>query len=91
MTTAKERAQLTEWELAGLRAGEAAAAGLREALARVGVVLPSLLGGFPVQGNGRVELGGCNAGVATTLAEVLNAAADALPELRASAHDRPTA
>ncbi|MFJ8957356.1 hypothetical protein ACIRO1_45425 [Streptomyces sp. NPDC102381] len=88
MTIAKDQAQLTEWELAGLRAGDVAAAGLREALTRVGIVLPSLLGGFPVQGNGRVELGGCNAGVATTLAEVLNAAADALPELRVSATDR---
>ncbi|MFJ7201052.1 MULTISPECIES: hypothetical protein [unclassified Streptomyces] len=66
-----------------LRAGEAAAAGLKEALARVGVVVPSLRAGFPVQGNGRVELGGCNAGTATRLAEVLNTAADEVPELRA--------
>ena len=85
MTTAKDQAKLTQWELDALRAGDAAAAGLREALARVGVVIPSLAGGFPVQGTGRVELGGCNAGVATKLAEVLNAAADALPELRSTA------
>ncbi|WP_344287980.1 hypothetical protein [Streptomyces synnematoformans] len=83
MGTTKELAGLTQWELDGLRAGEAAAGGLREALARVGVTVPSLAGGFPVQGNGRVHLGICNAGVATKLAEVLNAAADALPELRA--------
>ncbi|MFF9070550.1 hypothetical protein ACF09E_34910 [Streptomyces sp. NPDC014891] len=82
--TAKERAERTARETGALRAGEAAAAGLKEALARVGIVIPSLNGGFPVNGTGRVELGGCNAGVATRLAEVLNAAADALPELRAT-------
>ncbi|MEU6946575.1 hypothetical protein ABZ957_15305 [Streptomyces sp. NPDC046316] len=82
--TAKERAERTARETDALRAGEVAAAGLKEALARVGVVIPSLQAGFPVNGNGRVELGGCNAGLATRLAEVLNAAADGLPELRAT-------
>ncbi|WP_374987161.1 hypothetical protein [Streptomyces fradiae] len=82
--TAKERAQRTARDGDALRAGEAAAKGLREALARVGVIIPSLTGGFPVNGSGRVELGGCNAGTATRLAEVLNAAADALPQLRAT-------
>ncbi|MFE7656328.1 hypothetical protein ACFU6M_26130 [Streptomyces bottropensis] len=82
--TAKERAERTARETDAMRAGEAAAKGLKEALARVGIVIPSLNGGFPVNGNGRVELGGCNAGVATRLAEVLNTAADALPELRAT-------
>ncbi|MFC4883618.1 hypothetical protein ACFPK5_00440 [Streptomyces beijiangensis] len=67
-----------------MRAADAAAAGLREALARVGVVLPSLRASQPVDGNGHVELGGCNAGVATTLAEILNEAADAVPALRAT-------
>ncbi|MFJ8017378.1 hypothetical protein [Streptomyces sp. NPDC096339] len=60
-------------------------AGLREALARVGIVIPSLGGGMPVAGHGRVELGGCNAGTATRLAEVVNAAADAVPALRTPA------
>ncbi|MFI8365282.1 hypothetical protein ACIGD1_34660 [Streptomyces sp. NPDC085612] len=83
--TAKERAAHNARESDALRAGDVAAAGLKEALARVGIVFPSLQAGFPVNGNGRVELGGCNAGTATALAEVLNAAADALPELRATA------
>ncbi|MFI9214262.1 hypothetical protein ACIGW7_39800 [Streptomyces sp. NPDC053253] len=82
--TAKERAQRNARETDAMRAGDAAAKGLKEALARVGIVIPSLAGGFPVNGSGRVELGGCNAGTATRLAEVLNAAADALPELRAT-------
>ncbi|MFF2572668.1 hypothetical protein [Streptomyces sp. NPDC058084] len=82
--TAKERAERNARDTNALRAGDVAAAGLKEALARVGIVIPSLHGGFPVNGSGRVELGGCNAGTATRLAEVLNAAADGLPELRAT-------
>lgn len=66
------------------RAGQAATAGLKEALARVGIVFPSLWAGEPVNGQAFVELGGVGAGTATKLAEVLNAAADALPELRAT-------
>ncbi|HWM36297.1 MAG TPA: hypothetical protein VNS49_04135 [Streptomyces sp.] len=65
-----------------LLAGATAAAGLKEALARVGVVVPSLRAGDPVAGSAFVELGGCNAGAVTKLAEVINAAADANPELR---------
>jgi hypothetical protein len=64
------------------RAGQAAVAGLREALARVGVTLPSLRASEPVAGNAHVALGGCSAGTATKLAEIVNLAADALPELR---------
>lgn len=80
--TVKERAERNARDADALRAADVAAAGLKEALARVGIVIPSLQAGFPVNGNGYVELGGCNAGTATKLAEVLNAAADALPELR---------
>lgn len=83
--TAQERREWDARDTDAMRAGDAAAAGLKEALARVGIVIPSLKAGFPVNGNGRVELGGCHAGTATKLAEVLNAAADALPELRATA------
>jgi hypothetical protein len=56
--TAKDREAQTQRELDAMRAGDAAAAGL-EVLARVGIALPSLKGGYPVQGTGRVELGGC--------------------------------
>ncbi|MEU2184578.1 hypothetical protein [Streptomyces thermolilacinus] len=87
--TGKRRGQTdAEAELGAQRAGEAAAGGLKEALARVGVKLPSLAPGLPVGHGGRVELGGCNAGTATRLAEILNAAADALPELRAGTSSR---
>ncbi len=65
------------------RAGEAATRGLRDALARVGICLPSLRGGVGRAGQGEVELGACPAGLATRLAEVLDIAADAVPELRA--------
>lgn len=82
--TAKERAALKARDTDAMRAGEAAAKGLKEALARVGIVIPSLGEGLPVNGNGRVELGGCNAGLATRLAEILNTAADELPQLRAT-------
>ncbi|GGW24471.1 hypothetical protein [Streptomyces alanosinicus] len=84
MTMAEEGAQHTARETDALRAGHAAAAGLKEALARVGVVIPSLRASQPVSGSGFVELGGCSAGTAITLAEVINSAADALPELRAT-------
>lgn len=80
MTTANDHTHQTTID--ALRAGEAAAAALREALDRVGVTFPSLHPGHPVGENAFVELGGCNAGTATRLAEILNTAADALPELR---------
>jgi hypothetical protein len=82
--TAEDGTQHTATQTDALRAGEVAAAGLKEALARVGVVFPSLWAGEPVNGNGSVELGNCNAGTATKLAEILNTAADELPELRAT-------
>ena len=69
-----------------VRAATTATAGLKEALTRVGIVIPSLRAGEPVvDGNAYVELGGCNAGTAVKLAEILNAAADALPDLRNTA------
>lgn len=69
-----------------VRAATAAAAGLKEALARVGIVIPSLRAGEPVvDGSAFVDLGGCNAGTAVKLAEIVNAAADALPGLRIAA------
>jgi hypothetical protein len=76
--TDRERAEDAAWRAAG-----AAALGLKEALARVGVLFPSLGPGTPVNFQGHVQLGGCNAGTATRLAELINQAADALPELRA--------
>ncbi|MFF4426805.1 hypothetical protein ACFY04_39720 [Streptomyces sp. NPDC001549] len=82
--TFKDRAERSARQADAMRAGEAAAAGLKEALARVGIIVPSPGAGYPVNGTGRGELGGCNAGLATRLAEVLNTAADALPELRAT-------
>jgi hypothetical protein len=83
--TATERRERDKRDRDALRAGDVAVAGLREALARVGVTLPSARTAMPVAGQGHVELGGCSAGTATRLAEILNAAADALPELRATA------
>ncbi|WP_432040998.1 hypothetical protein [Streptomyces chartreusis] len=84
MTVTAGNGAHTATETDARRAGEVAAAGLKEALSRVGIVFPSLWAGEPVNGNGSVELGGCNAGTATKLAEVINAAADVLPELRAT-------
>lgn len=81
-TTAQERREQANAYKDGVRAGATAAAGLKEALARVGITIPSLRASEPVNGSGFVNLGGCNAGTATTLAEIINAAADALPELR---------
>ncbi|MEV6549949.1 hypothetical protein AB0M57_14765 [Streptomyces sp. NPDC051597] len=63
-------------------AGMAAAAALREALARVGITLPSVRGSTPLAGTAFVELGGTAAGTATRLAEIVHAAADARPDLR---------
>ncbi|PBC72385.1 hypothetical protein BX261_7258 [Streptomyces sp. 2321.6] len=57
--------------------GTAAASALAAALARLGVVLPSLRGSCPVNGHGFVELGGCNAELASRLAQRINDAADA--------------
>ncbi|MEC4020838.1 hypothetical protein [Streptomyces sp. H27-D2] len=84
MRKTKERAERDEQESDALRAADAAVAELKEALARVGMSLPSLRAGMPVNGSGFVELGGCNAGAASRLAKIFNAAADALPELRAT-------
>ncbi|WP_274919434.1 hypothetical protein [Streptomyces sp. WZ-12] len=82
---AEERAWRSAREADALRAGKTAATSLQEALARVGIVIPSLRAGYPVNGNAHVELGGCNADTATKLAKIINGAADALPELRATA------
>ncbi|WP_172639216.1 hypothetical protein [Streptomyces tailanensis] len=86
MTVAVKRTKkrTTDPAADAMRAADAAVAGLKEALDRVGIKLPSLWAGQPVNGKAFVELGGCGAGVATKLAEVVNAAADALPELRTS-------
>lgn len=53
-------------------AGEAAASDLAAALARLGIVLPSLRSSSPVNGRGFVELGGCSAALASKLAERIN-------------------
>ncbi|WP_244967411.1 hypothetical protein [Streptomyces cacaoi] len=84
MATASDDYAVREGDLPAHRAGEVAAAGLRDALARVGITLPSLGADLPVCGSGRVNLGGCTAGTATALAEIVTAAADARPDLRAS-------
>lgn len=72
----------THVELDALRAGDVATAALKEALARVGMTLPSLTSGYPVGGRAFVELGGCSAGTAVQLAEIITAAADSVPQLR---------
>ncbi|MFE3770813.1 hypothetical protein [Streptomyces sp. NPDC059122] len=65
-------------------AGTTAAAALAAALARLGIVLPSLRSSIvPVNGHGFVELGGCNAALASRLAQGINEAADALEASRA--------
>ncbi|MGI5530369.1 hypothetical protein ACQEVX_24180 [Streptomyces syringium] len=65
---------------AALDASDAAAADLRAALARHGLVIPSLRSCEPVDHRGFVELGGCRAEVAARLAQVLDAAAEATSE-----------
>ncbi|WJY43263.1 hypothetical protein QT196_39070 (plasmid) [Streptomyces sp. P9-2B-2] len=67
------------------RAGATAASTLAAALARLDVVLPSLRGSHPVNGRGFVDLGGCNAELASRLAQRINEAADALDASRAGA------
>ncbi|MGV9815475.1 hypothetical protein ACWDTQ_26635 [Streptomyces cellulosae] len=51
--------------------GTEAAHRLKAALARHGITLPSLYGGWPVAGTPMVELGGCRADVADALSAVL--------------------
>ncbi|MEE6269128.1 hypothetical protein V2E29_26265 [Streptomyces diastatochromogenes] len=64
--------------------GTTAAAALAAALARPGVVLPSLRSPVvPANGHGFVELGGCNAALAPQLARRVNEAADALQPSKA--------
>ncbi|MEW2578638.1 hypothetical protein [Streptomyces syringium] len=65
---------------AALDASDTAAAELRAALARHGLVIPSLRSSEPVNHQGFVELGGCGADVAAHLAQVLDAAADCASE-----------
>ncbi|MFD7235125.1 hypothetical protein ACFWAT_07425 [Streptomyces syringium] len=65
---------------AALDASDAAAAHLRAALARHGLVIPSLCSSEPVNHRGFVELGGCGADVAARLAQVLDAAAGVTSE-----------
>ncbi|WP_405747299.1 hypothetical protein OG422_29485 [Streptomyces sp. NBC_01525] len=58
-------------------AGAAAASALAAALARLGIVLPSLRSSSPVNGHGFVELGGCSAALASQLAQRIDDAASA--------------
>ncbi|MFL4496520.1 hypothetical protein ACJ6WD_35560 [Streptomyces sp. VTCC 41912] len=59
--------------------GPTAAAALAAALARLGIVLPSLRdSAVPVNGRPFVELGGCGAPLASQLAQRINEAVDAL-------------
>lgn len=76
--TAKERRERAARQRTAQEAGDKAAADLKAALARVDLALPSLRSSEPVTDNGFVELGGCNARLATQIAEVINAGADAL-------------
>lgn len=58
-----------------LHEGRAAADELAEALAGVGIVLPSLSGAFPtVNGGALVDLGSCSTAVALKLARIVTAA-----------------
>ncbi|MYX07736.1 hypothetical protein GTW98_13130 [Streptomyces sp. SID8375] len=76
MSTTKTEQATAVHDLAALRVGDAAAADLKAALARVDLVLPSLRGSWPVNGGGFVELGGCSAKLAAQLADIINAGAD---------------
>jgi hypothetical protein len=58
-------------------AGILAAQQLARALARHGIVLPSLMGDYAVGGTPMVSLGRCNAASAVCLAEVLEQTAPA--------------
>lgn len=57
----------------GHEKGTEAAHRLKDALARHGIKLPSLYGGWPVAGTPMIELGGCRADVADQLSAVLEA------------------
>lgn len=76
--TAKERRERAARHRTAQEAGDKAVEDFKAALARVGLVLPSLRSEEPVDGSGFVTLGGCNVQLATRLAEVINAGADAL-------------
>ncbi|GAA1581835.1 MULTISPECIES: hypothetical protein [Streptomyces] len=75
--TRTERIQYRQRQDDAFRAGEAAAANLRAALALAGLVLPSLGNDGPVGCRGIVRLGGCSTAVAERLAEVIAAGARA--------------
>lgn len=79
--TAQDKAARAKRDQHASATGDAAAAALKAALARVDLVLPSLHSGMPADGTdgtGYVTLGGCSASLASLLAEVINLAADAL-------------
>ncbi|MCZ4101089.1 hypothetical protein [Streptomyces sp. H39-C1] len=76
--TAQDKAARAKRDQHASATGDAAAAALKAALARLDLALPSLHSGMPVDGTGYVTLGGCSASLASRLAEVINLAADAL-------------
>ncbi|MFC5911793.1 hypothetical protein [Streptacidiphilus monticola] len=59
--------------LPNLREGSRVAERLRCALEAHGIKLPSLIGGYPVNATAMVDLGGCRADVAESLAVLLEA------------------
>jgi hypothetical protein len=65
--------------------GKSAAAGLTATLQHAGLTLPTVQVAPPPRRADIVSLGGCSAGAAVTLAEIVNAAADATPNLRVTA------
>ncbi|MFE5691385.1 hypothetical protein ACFQ7B_11870 [Streptomyces erythrochromogenes] len=80
--THAERIQYKRRQDSAYQAGEDAVTNLRAALALADLILPSLSNDGPVAGHGFVRLGGCNAGFANRLAEVVAAGADALRHQR---------
>ncbi|MGW3321368.1 hypothetical protein [Streptomyces virginiae] len=80
--TYAERIQYKRCQDNAYQAGEDAVTNLQAALALANLTLPSLSNDGPVAGHGFVRLGGCNAGFANRLAEVIAAGADALRRQR---------
>ncbi|ASY36979.1 hypothetical protein CAC01_30530 (plasmid) [Streptomyces sp. CLI2509] len=81
MTRTTPEADNTLDALKGRRAGDSAAAGLREAAVRLGVHLPELRGDLPTGRTAMVALGRAPAATALRLAAVLRLAPDAHPDL----------
>ncbi|MBW5481085.1 hypothetical protein [Streptomyces bambusae] len=76
--TQAERLRYKRHQDAAYQVGEEAVTRLKAALALAGLTLPSLHNDGPVGCRGFVRLGGCSAALASRLAEVIAAGAQAM-------------